>query len=529
VSAAAGPTPPRVRRRREFDAAAGSTPPRVRRRRGFGIDDSFMRTAGELPRMISSDRMAVVDENAAALGVPRKQLMESSGHAVARIVREHAAPGDRVVVVAGRGNNGGDAFVAARFLDELAVTTLLLGRADAISTRIARENFEALQAAEYDAREVGDASAFELPDADVVVDAMLGTGVTGALREPEATAATAINDADATVVSVDVPSGVDADTGEAEGVAVSPDHVVTFHDEKPGLADVAAAVTVADIGIPDAAETFVERGDLQVVSRPSDAHKGDFGRVLVVGGGPYTGAPALSGQAAMRAGADLAFVATPGRVAETVQGYEEGLIVRELAGDLVLERHVDQLLDEAHDKDCVVLGPGLGASEGTLDAIRDFLDLYEGKVVVDADALQVVPDVDTDADLLCTPHQGEFATMGGEPAEDWRERADAVEALAADLDQTLLVKGAYDVVSDGDTTRVNRTGNPGMTVGGTGDVLAGVCGALFATHDAVTAGAVGAFVNGRAGDAVVDDQGYGLLASDLLDAIPPAMWGGDDA
>ncbi|WP_323677190.1 NAD(P)H-hydrate dehydratase [Halorubellus sp. PRR65] len=479
--------------------------------------------------MISSDRMAVVDANAAALGVPRKQLMESSGHAVARVVREHADAGDRAVVVAGRGNNGGDAFVAARFLDEMDVTTLLLGRASAIGTSIARENWDALQAGEYDAREVGDSTALSLPECDVVVDAMLGTGVAGALREPAATAARAINDADATVVAVDVPSGVDADTGESEGVAVDADHVVTFHDQKPGLVDVDADVTVADIGIPAAAETFVERGDLRAVSRPADAHKGDFGRVLVVGGGPYTGAPALSGQAAMRAGADLAFVATPSRVADVVQGYEEGLIVRELAGDLVLERHVDQLIDEALDADCVVLGPGLGASEGTLDAVRDFLELYDGRVVVDADALRVVPDVDTDADLLCTPHQGEFARMGGEPAEDWRERAENVEALAADLDATLLVKGAHDVVSDGETTRVNRTGNPGMTVGGTGDVLAGVCGALFATHDAVTAGAVGAYVNGAAGDAVVDDQGYGLLASDLLAELPRATWGETDA
>ena len=481
--------------------------------------------------MISSDRMAVVDANAAALGVPRKQLMESSGNAVARVVREHAGAdaGDRVVVVAGRGNNGGDAFVAARFLEGCDVTTVLLGGPDDIGTAIARENWDALQAAEYDTRTVGDSTGFSLPECDVVVDAMLGTGVTGALREPEATAARAINDADATVVAVDVPSGVNADTGEAEGVAVRPDHVVTFHDQKPGLVDLDVDVTVADIGIPDAAETFVERGDLQAISRPSDAHKGDFGRVLVVGGGPYTGAPALSGQAAMRAGADLAFVATPSRVADVVQGYEAGLIVRELAGDLVLERHVDQLVDEALDADCVVLGPGLGASEGTLDAVDDFLSLYDGKVVVDADALRVVPDVDTDADLLCTPHQGEFARMGGEPADDWRDRAANAETLAADLDVTLLVKGAHDVVTDGDTTRVNRTGNPGMTVGGTGDVLAGVCGALFATHDAVTAGAVAAYVNGAAGDAVVDDQGYGLLASDLLDEVPRAMWGNEDA
>ncbi|WP_435358534.1 NAD(P)H-hydrate dehydratase [Haloarchaeobius sp. DFWS5] len=477
--------------------------------------------------MITSDRMAQVDENAEALGVPRKQLMESSGHALARVVREHADPGDRIVVVAGRGNNGGDAFVAVRFLDEFETETLLLGREETITTDIARENWDALQESEYETREVRDSADVELPECDIVVDAMLGTGVTGALREPEATAAEAINESAATVVSVDVPSGIDADTGEADGVAVMADHVVTFHDEKPGLAALAADVTVADIGIPATAELFVEAGDLRVLGRDPMAHKGDFGEVLVVGGGPYTGAPALAGQAAMRAGADLVHVACPENVASEVAGFEEGLIVHGLAGEMLRPKHVDELLDRATDADCVVVGPGLGRAEGTLEAVREFLTAFDGRAVVDADALRAVPDADTEATLLCTPHQGELAAMGGETADGWRERKELVESFAADLGHTLLVKGPYDIVSDGETTRVNRTGNPGMTVGGTGDVLAGICGALVSTQDAVTAGGVAAHVNGKAGDAVVAAQGYGLLASDLLDAIPHAMWGDD--
>ncbi|WP_435318570.1 NAD(P)H-hydrate dehydratase [Haloarchaeobius sp. TZWSO28] len=479
--------------------------------------------------MITSDRMAQVDRNAEALGVPRKQLMESSGNAVARVVREHAEPGDEVVIVAGRGNNGGDAFVAARFLDEFAVETLLLGRAETITTDIARENWDALQQGAYETREVRDSADFSLPDCDLVVDAMLGTGVTGALREPEATAAEAINQSSAYVVSVDVPSGVDADTGESYGTAVKADHVVTFHDDKPGLEAVdAPIITVADIGIPAAAELFVEAGDLLALSRDPHAHKGDFGEVLVVGGGPYTGAPALAGQAAMRAGADLVHIACPETVARDVQGFEEGLIVHELSGGLLQPKHVDELLDRALDANCVILGPGLGRASGTLDAVREFLEAYDGRAVVDADALRAVPDTETDADLLCTPHQGELVAMGGETAEEWQERTALVESFAADLGHTLLVKGAYDVISDGETTRVNRTGNPGMTVGGTGDVLAGICGALASTHDPVEAGGIAAYVNGTAGDSVVDEQGYGMFASDLLPEIPHAMWGGRD-
>ena len=477
--------------------------------------------------MISSEEMAVVDANAAALGVPRKQLMESSGNAVARVVREMVDPGDSVALVCGRGNNGGDAFVAARFLSSYDVTVRLLGREATISTDIARENWDALEAAETGTRKVRDSASLSLGDPDVVVDAMLGTGATGALREPEATAARAINDGEAPVVAVDVPSGVDADTGEADGIAVEADRVVTFHDAKPGLEALEASVTVADIGIPAAAEEFVERGDLLRLSRDPAAHKGDFGEVLVVGGGPYAGAPALTARAALRAGADLAYVTCPDPVADEVQGYSENLIVEALPGDRLAPDHVGDLTERAADVDCVVLGPGLGSHERTLAAVEGFLEGFEGTAVVDADALRVVPDVETDATLLCTPHQGELERMGGETADDPAERADLVVAFADEIDATLLVKGAQDVISDGTTTRRNRTGNPGMTVGGTGDVLAGVCGAMACTLETPEAAAVAAYANGRAGDIVAEDRGYGLTATDLPDAVPRALWPDD--
>ncbi|MFB6170019.1 MAG: NAD(P)H-hydrate dehydratase [Haloarculaceae archaeon] len=478
--------------------------------------------------MIPSERMAVVDANAEALGVPRKQLMESSGNAVAREVRAVADPGDAVCVVAGRGNNGGDGLVAARFLEEFEVTVHLLGRAETITTDIARENWAALDRAEFDAREVTDSRDLDLGDPDVVVDAMLGTGVTGALREPAATAAETVNDLAATVVAVDVPSGVDADTGERHGTAVEADRVVTFHDAKPGLEDLGVPVTVADIGIPEAAELFVERGDLQRLTRDPQSHKGDHGEVLVVGGGPYTGAPALSAQAALRAGADLVRVACPASVADEIQGYSENLIVRPWSGDHLTPDDVDHVRALAADHDVTVLGPGLGDAAATLDAVAELLFAMDGTVVVDADALQVVPDVETDATLVCTPHQGELRKMGGETDPDWRERMALVESFAAEVGHTLLVKGAYDVVSDGETTRVNRTGNPGMTVGGTGDVLAGATAALSCLLDPVDAAAIGAYANGWAGDEVVDAQGYGLVATDLLDELPRALWGGAD-
>jgi NAD(P)H-hydrate epimerase len=476
--------------------------------------------------MITAAEMAVVDENAAALGVPRKQLMESSGNAVARVVREHTDPGDGVAVVAGRGNNGGDGMVAARFLPDREVTVHLLGRAETLTTEITRENWDALRRAAADAREVRDSRSLDLGEPALVVDAMLGTGVTGAPREPERTAVEAINDSAATVVSVDVPSGVDADTGERAGAAVDADHVVTFHDAKPGLERLGAAVTVATIGIPETAELFVERGDLRRLERAPTAHKGDHGQVLVVGGGPYTGAPALAARAALRAGADLAHVLAPATVAREIQGYSPDLIVHEFSGERLTREAADRAATLAEEADALVLGPGLGDHRETLAAVEDLLLSTTGVCVLDADALRVVGDSGRaeDLSLICTPHAGEFRRMGGAPppADDWRGRMDAVAARADDLDCTILLKGPYDVISDGERTRVNRSGTPAMTVGGTGDVLAGATGAVACRLNPVEAAAVAARANGLAGEAAVEGRAT-ITATDLLETLPGAM------
>ncbi|WP_276302086.1 NAD(P)H-hydrate epimerase [Halorussus lipolyticus] len=481
--------------------------------------------------MIPSERMAQVDANAAGLGVPRKQLMESSGNAVAREVRAVADAGARVAIVAGRGNNGGDAFVAARFLNDYEISVVLLGRAETISTDIARENWDALEQADYETEEVADSRDFDPPECEVVVDAMLGTGVTGALREPEATAAEQINQHDATVIAVDVPSGVDANTGDAEGTAVQADRVVTFHDEKPGLDSLDAEVTVADIGIPASAEEFVGPGDMLPVREGPEA---EDARAYVVGGGPYTGAPALAAQAALRAGANLSFVAAPGPVAPQIQGYAEDLIVQAYEGEYLRPDHVPDLVDTAESyDDVVVLGPGLGNADETLEAAKQFLSEFSGRAVVDADALPVVPEVDTNATLVCTPNRKELAEMGGpeiESADGLRDRADEIEAFADDLGHVVLAKAKDDVITDGERTRVSRAGTQGMTVGGTGDTLAGTVAGLLANHDPFQSACMGAYANGRAGELIdeEDPRHGGLLASDLLDVLPRAIWGDDD-
>ncbi|MEF8801161.1 MAG: NAD(P)H-hydrate dehydratase [Halolamina sp.] len=477
--------------------------------------------------MISSRRMAAVDRNAAALGVPLRVLMESSGNAVARRVQELTDPGDAVALVAGRGNNGGDALAASRFLDDRDSTVHLLGRPESITTDIARANWDALQASECDTRVVADSRAFSFERPDLIVDAMLGTGITGTLREPEATVARAMNDAAAPILAVDVPSGVDADTGAAEAVAVDAEHVVTFHEQKPGLAG-HGDVVVADIGIPAAAETLVGPGDVAVLPE-TGGQKGDSGRVFVIGGGPYTGAPALAAGAALSSGADLAFLACPESVFDPIAGYSEDLIVQPYGGEdsggsHLQPGHVPKLLDTAHrHDDIVVLGPGLGRHEETHEAARQFLAGFEGCGVVDADALPLVPDVETDATLVLTPNRSELAELGGPETEELVAQTDEIGRLAAELGHVVLAKGEVDVISDGAETRRCRAGTPGMTVGGTGDTLAGITAALLGRAEPFDAACAATAVNGRAAELL--DRGTGLRATELQKTIPTALRG----
>jgi NAD(P)H-hydrate epimerase len=473
--------------------------------------------------MITSKRMATVDRNAAALGVSPARLMENAGAALGR----EAGRGDPddALVLAGTGNNGGDALVAARFLGgAVDVETVLLGDGSDIRTEEARENWEILRSSEEGVVELDDSASLEGMgfDVDVIVDGMLGVGVSGALREPVASAVEAVNGSDARVVSADVPTGVDPDATEPSGVYVDADSVVTFHEEKRVHGALDADVTVADIGIPDAAEVFVGPGDLSLLRRAPDAHKGDHGRILVVGGGPYTGAPALTARATLRAGADLVEVVAPERVAETVAGYSPDLITSPLEGDRLKPRHVDGIVGRAEDADVAVVGPGLGAADETLEAVGELLPRLD-RVVVDADALREIDAAGEDSEVIATPHAGELARHVEEVPDGWRERRAVVERFADETDAVTLLKGRYDVISDGEETRVSRTGNPGMTVGGTGDVLAGVCGALAARLGSFDAACVAAFANGRAGDAVVGENGYGMTATDLAEALPGAL------
>jgi NAD(P)H-hydrate epimerase len=286
------------------------------------------------------------------------------------------------------------------------------------------------------------------------------------------------------------------------------DRICAFHRAK------IQGSVVTDIGIPLEAECFVGPGELTLLpARDYKAHKGAGGEVLIIGGGPYQGAPYLAGLGALRAGADIVRIASP--VFEPIPD----LIYERLDGDRISEKHIEQLIALARRADAVICGNGLGTeSHEVIRAIAPHCK----KAVIDADALRLPLPVAKN-ETLYTPHAGEFTRITGmKLSDDTKERA--LAAKGSGIKGTVLLKGCIDIITDGKRVRFNRTGDPAMTVGGTGDVLAGIAGALLCHLPSFEAGCIAAYVNGRAGEIVAAERGGGMIASDLVDRIPAELF-----
>ncbi|MCX9014767.1 MAG: NAD(P)H-hydrate dehydratase [Candidatus Methanoperedens sp.] len=478
---------------------------------------------------ITSSRMAAIDVNCEYLGIKSLQLMENAGAGVAGVVREKKPEG-KIIIIAGKGNNGGDAFVTARHLKGMDVTVILIGKKDDIKTQEAKHNWKALEKTSIPLHQVTDPAQLPalLKDAGIIIDGIFGTGIKGIIREPESTAIDLINASGAYVISIDVPSGFDPDGGDFDK-SVRANLTATFHKMKVGLLPATAreytgGIQVIDIGIPPDAEFFVGKGDIKpFMERQAGSHKGDSGRVLIIGGGAYSGAPALSALAALRAGADIVTVAAPKSVSGIIASFSPNLIVHALSGKRLSVNHIPEISRLIEKHDVVVMGMGLGTSGETVQAVREIIPLCK-KLVLDADALITGLFPVDDIDIIITPHAGEMKRLSGvDVPVDNKDKADFVRDFASNNNVTVLLKGAVDIISDGVEVRANMTGNAGMTVGGTGDVLAGITGALFARGDALSAACAAAFINGAGGDMAFEEVGYGLLATDIIDNIAGVM------
>ena len=477
---------------------------------------------------ITFEEVSVLDANSEYRGVPSKVLMENAGKGVAEHLLDTGAAGRRILIICGSGNNGGDGFVAAQYLaKEAEVDVVLLRSRDHIRTEISRANLRQAEEVGIPITVADEEDITPLVDeAHVIVDAMLGVGGSGPPRGIYAEVIAMVNSSGKRVVSVDIPSGWGTE------LAVRPESTVTFHAPKVGMGAECGQTVIKPIGIPEEAEGYAGPGELLFIpSVAPDAHKGQRGNVLVIGGGPYTGAPALAALAAHRTAIDLVYVAVPGAIANVVRGYSMDLIVRPVGRsetEVLSPLHLRDVLTSGERADAVVLGPGLGDEPGSVElAGQVFRQLAEASIpaVVDADALKAFKgarDVPAHPRAVLTPHAGEFEVISGRQLpKEIEERSEAVRELAARLGCTVLAKGPVDVVSDGRRVKLNDTGNAAMATGGTGDVLSGVVGALLAKGmDAFDAARAAVFVVGTAGDDALAERGHSLLASDVLDKVP---------
>ncbi|BCU69225.1 NAD(P)H-hydrate dehydratase [Stygiolobus caldivivus] len=483
--------------------------------------------------MISTKKMKALEINSEALGVPTLLLMENAGRSVRdEIIKRFNPEGLKVKVFVGHGGKGGDGLVAARHLagDGADVEVFLLGEN---KHRDAILNLNAIEEMDYSIKvtEIKDVFQLSPVEGDVLIDAMLGTGFSGKPREPFATAIKVFNNSKGFKVSIDVPSGIDSDSGEAPSEYVNPDLIVTFHDMKLGLRNFVEKTAIKKIGIPKEAEIYVGPGDVVVNIRKRDfkAKKGDNGRVLVIGGSyTFSGAPTLSALASLRTGADLVYVASPEETARIIAGFSPNLITIKLKGRNISPESLEELKPWISRADVVVVGPGMGMEPETVEAsklIVNYLKSTNKPAVIDADALKANAGIGLYPNAVITPHIGEFKIFFGEQVkESIKERVKQVVEASRKCNCVVLMKGYIDIISNGTEFRLNKTGNPGLAVGGTGDTLTGIVATFMAQKiDPFTAAYIGVFVNSLAGSLAYRKLGEHIVATDIVKHIPEVL------
>jgi hydroxyethylthiazole kinase-like uncharacterized protein yjeF len=469
---------------------------------------------------------------------PTLDLMERAGTAVADDLLTRFAAARRFCVWCGTCANGGDGFVVARRLRQAGkeVGIVLVGSEEKVEGDAA-ENLRRV-------KELGVRLAETGRSAEVLVDALFGTGFRGAPRSDAAAAIEELNAIGRPVVSIDVPSGVDSSTGEVAGVAVDADRTLTFHGRKVGLAVApgrfhAGEIEVVDIGLDQTPtrHRLVTESILDAVPTrgPAD-NKYTAGSVVVVGGSTgFTGAPSLTAEAAMRAGAGIVTVCVP----EPLNPVFELRLVEAMsrpcpadeAGRMAPEG-AEAILEATEKAKAVAIGPGLGRSAGTQEVVRILLDRLEVPVVLDADGLWALTGhlewvFSRDAPTVLTPHAGELGRLLDQ-SSSWVDahRLEAVSGGADDVGATVLLKGADTLVAaPGKGVLVCDLGNPGLATAGTGDVLTGVVAAFLAKGtDAPTAAAAAAAAGGVAAVIAAERHGtQGLIARDVIEALSPAI------
>ena len=499
-------------------------------------------------KLYTAEEMSRADGRAQDLGIPGGVLMERASARMAEeiLYRYPASRTARALVVCGGGNNGGDGFVIARELHRAGIDVVVVATKDEYSGDPAT-NLEVLRNLGVEVRgpEMLDES---LDGARLVVDALLGTGFSGTVREKEAALIRQLNEAGATMVSVDVPSGVDGSTGEVAGKAVRADLTVCAHAAKAGCVispgrEHAGEVAVVDIGVPPEADvdpslSWTSREPIRgLVPRTEDpAHKYSAGALMVVAGSrAMTGAAVMSVFGAERTGCGIVFLATSAGAAPAVdirltETIVYGIVEDESGG--MSPEGAEDILEHAGRASALVVGPGIGSGEEGRRLVERILAGTDVPILLDADAVTSLAGTDVlakrDAPIVITPHAGELGRVLGSGAKEVSaHRLASARKAAADNGCCVLLKGSDTIVVEGERASVNSTGSVALATAGTGDVLSGVIGALLSRGaPPFEAARIGAWVHGRAAELWLEATGWppeSLVATDLPGYLPRAM------
>ena len=518
--------------------------------------------------LVTASESRQFDQLAEQAGLPSLVLMENAALRVAEVLQQHFEldPPKRIVIVCGKGNNGGDGMALARHLHNIGfqVQVFLLAdpdelKGDAAINYRAAFNFgvpiQSITSSDQLSQLVE-----KLQTADLVVDALLGTGIAGEVRGLYADAIPLITQNSTRILSIDIPSGINSDTGEVCGVAVRADATVTLGAVKLGLvlfpgADYAGDLFVGSLGIPEQLLTklnirrFVSTYELvgrALPPRHPNTHKGDYGRVLIVGGAPgMTGAAIMAGKAALRAGAGLVQVALPQSLniaVETAALEVMSFPLPETEAGTIAPEALNALADRLNWADVIAVGCGISRNERTQTFVRQLVAQVDKPMVIDADGLIALAGHSEilrrrKSPTILTPHPGEMAAlMQTTVGEVQRDRVGTALKAAREFNAIIVLKGARTITAAPDETMlVNLTGNAGMATGGSGDVLTGIIAALLAQtitrHSQVPnpqslteAVAASVFLHGLAGDIASWEKGeVALIAGDLLDHLPRAI------
>jgi NAD(P)H-hydrate epimerase len=505
-------------------------------------------------KICTPSQMQEIDRKAIdGLGIPGLELMENAGRSVYEMILDYYGPadGNRVTVVAGKGNNGGDGFVVARYLKEdgAHVEIFLIGSKDQV-TGDAEINLKKALELGIPLHEITDPDNFYIPDDSwVIVDAIFGTGFTGTIRAPYDQIILKINQSDIPIVAVDAPSGLDGATGKVSEPCVRADLTVTFGLPKIGQVmypgkSYCGFLEVADIGFPsgldDDIHTYLTTDEEAVKLLPRrkpDAHKGDFGKLFVLAGSTgLTGAAVMTSMAAYRCGTGLVVLGCPSSLNPIFEMKMTEVMTRPLPdvakkGHLAL-RGLGEIRQQIEWADAIAIGPGLGTHHETAELIQRLCKEIARPMVVDADGLNnLAKDLSClkahKRPLVITPHPGEFARLTGRSIDEITDdRIRFASEFAREYSLCVVLKGAPTIVARrSGNVYINYSGNEGMATGGSGDVLTGLIGGFLAQGVCYSDAAVLAtYVHGAAGDIAAEMYGSrGMIAGDILEFVPQAL------